>query len=464
VIHLFRHYFPKAFMTLGVSESVIFFVAVYAAAEFLRHRQDIDIEFMGLSLFLLALAFSAVLTLSFTAIGLYQRGLRDRFCGMLVRTMAGFGLGFALLHLGLMAFAVPLANTTINNAMLLSLVGISSVRALFHLISENNRFRQRVMVLGIGRQAAEVSKLRRKADWRGLCLVGYVGLPGQEKVVNSEKVMSITTSLPDLAEQYVVNQLIIAADDRELEPLINDILTCKLRGIEVIDLLTFMERHTAKIQLDALGPFGITFLDGFSHAVIRKRTKRVFDVVVSAAMLFIMLPVMVVTALAILAESRGHGPILYFQNRIGREGRIVRLMKFRSMCTNAEPDNKAVWASAKDGRVTKVGRFIRPTRIDELPQLINVLLGDMSFVGPRPERPEFVDKLSETIPYYGMRHCINPGITGWAQIKYPYGSSEKDAKEKLQYDLYYIKNYSLLLDIIIILETVAVVLWAKGAR
>ena len=464
MIRLFRHYFSTAWVALGVFESLLFFGSVYAAAALPRFWQHSEIGLTGQPLALTALVFAAALMVSVTATGLYQRSLRDSVVGMAARMAVGFVLGFTLLSLGFMAVPVPLAESTVRIAMLLSIIGIAVTRGIFQQISDRCWLKPQVLVLGTGRQAAQIQRLKRKVDWSGVCLVGYVPLPGQDSVVNSRKVMSITTSLPDLAEQHAVDQLVIAADDCELDSLIGEILECKLRGIEVIDLLRFMERQTHKIQLEALGPLGITYLDGFSHAVLRRKKKRVFDILVSIMMLLVMLPVIVGTALAVLVESRGRGPILYFQNRVGRDGRIVRLMKFRSMRTDAEKDGKAVWASTKDDRVTRVGKFIRRTRIDELPQLLNVLKGDMSFVGPRPERPEFVEHLSKTIPYYAMRHRINPGITGWAQINYPYGCSDNDAKEKLQYDLYYMKNYSLLLDIIIMLETAQVVLWAKGSR
>ncbi|MGE3775177.1 MAG: exopolysaccharide biosynthesis polyprenyl glycosylphosphotransferase, partial [Gammaproteobacteria bacterium] len=217
-----------------------------------------------------------------------------------------------------------------------------------------------------------------------------------------------------------------------------------------------------KIRLDALHPSGVIFADGFTQAVIRRTEKRLFDIVASLFLLSLTLPFMLVTALAILLESGR--PIFYTQRRVGLRGECFNVIKFRSMRTDAEVDGKPVWAAKEDNRVTGVGRFIRKTRIDELPQLLNVLKGDMSFVGPRPERPEFVSELAQVIPYYDLRHHVKPGITGWAQVSYPYGSSIKDAREKLQYDLYYLKNYSVFLDVNILLQTIQVILWGKGAR
>ena len=204
------------------------------------------------------------------------------------------------------------------------------------------------------------------------------------------------------------------------------------------------------------------FTDGFTQAVLKQTEKRIVDVVASAGLLAVSLPVLLLTAIAIKLE--GPGSIFYRQERVGLRGKPFMVYKFRSMREDAEGDGVAVWAKADDDRVTKVGAFIRKSRIDELPQLFNVLKGDMSFVGPRPERPEFVEQLSQAIPYYDLRHHVKPGITGWAQVSYPYGASIKDSREKLQYDLYYLKNYSVFLDINIVLLTIQVILWGKGAR
>jgi exopolysaccharide biosynthesis polyprenyl glycosylphosphotransferase len=204
------------------------------------------------------------------------------------------------------------------------------------------------------------------------------------------------------------------------------------------------------------------FGSGFRRDIVRRYSERAFDLFASLVLLLLALPVMLITVLAIKLEEGPRAPILYGQPRVGYAGRVFRVLKFRSMRVDAEKDGKARWAQANDDRVTRVGRFIRKVRIDELPQLFNVLSGRMSFVGPRPERPEFVKQLAESIPYYDVRHAVKPGITGWAQLCYPYGASEQDAMEKLQYDLYYVKNHSLIFDILILLQTVEVILFGKG--
>jgi len=228
--------------------------------------------------------------------------------------------------------------------------------------------------------------------------------------------------------------------------------------------VTFLERETGRVHLEVLNPSWIIFAEGFRRDGVRQLTKRIFDIVASLLLVLITWPAMLLTMLAIAIEEGPRAPMLYRQLRVGLDNQAFEVLKFRSMRVDAEGDGRARWATGSDDRVTRVGRFIRKVRIDELPQIFNVLRGHMSFVGPRPERPEFVAKLAESIPYYDERHYAKPGITGWAQICYPYGSSEKDSLEKLQYDLYYVKNHSMLFDLMILLQTVEVVLLGKGAR
>jgi sugar transferase (PEP-CTERM system associated) len=244
----------------------------------------------------------------------------------------------------------------------------------------------------------------------------------------------------------------------------HEFLECRLAGIEILELPTFLERETGKVRLDVLNPSWIIFGEGFRASLLQRMVERTVDIVVSLALLILASPAILLTALAIKFEDGLDAPILYRQRRVGQHGVVFDVLKFRSMRVDAEDAGQAIWATKDDPRVTRVGGFMRKSRIDELPQLVNVLRGDMSFVGPRPERPEFVQKLEHTIPYYRERHSVKPGITGWAQLCYPYGSSEKDALEKLQYDLYYVKNRSLLFDLAILVQTVEVVLWGKGAR
>lgn len=240
---------------------------------------------------------------------------------------------------------------------------------------------------------------------------------------------------------------------------------CKIGGMQIVDYQTFWERETGRLDLDALHPSWLIFGKGFTRGLVSDSLKRLFDIGVSGAVLVVttfVFPVTVIAALLVKLESPG--PVLYRQERIGLYGRPFMVLKFRSMRQDAEVKGSPVWAQLRDPRVTRVGAFLRRTRIDELPQLINVLRGDMSFVGPRPERPYFVEKLTEVIPFYRERHCVKPGITGWAQVNYPYGASLEDARQKLSFDLYYVKNRSLFLDFIIILSTIRVLLLLEGSR
>jgi sugar transferase (PEP-CTERM system associated) len=242
----------------------------------------------------------------------------------------------------------------------------------------------------------------------------------------------------------------------------DQLLECKLAGIEIVDLSSFFERETGQIQLESLNASWMIFSDGFRRGSIKDITKRMFDIAASSVLLLLTLPVMFITTMLIWLESGS--PILYRQERVGEYGRSFPVLKFRSMRVDAESDGVPQWAKKQDDRVTRVGRVIRKMRIDELPQVFNVLRGDMSFVGPRPERPYFVNELTSQIPYYPSRHTVKPGITGWAQIRYPYGATTEDAIQKLQYDLYYVKNHTLFLDLVILLQTAQVILFGKGAR
>jgi sugar transferase (PEP-CTERM system associated) len=258
---------------------------------------------------------------------------------------------------------------------------------------------------------------------------------------------------------------VLAADDRRSGGLpTREILECKMSGIDILDMLTFFERRTGKIRLDILQPSWLYLSEGFRESTFRRVIKRWFDIAVVVFLMPVALPVMVLAALAILVESKGRGPILYKQVRIKEGGERFEILKFRSMTAGAERDGVARWASKNDARITRVGMVLRNVRLDELPQLFNVLRGDMSFVGPRPERPEFVARFDKNIPCYQERHRVKPGLTGWAQIRYPYGDSEADALEKLQYDLYYVKNNNIFLDLFILLQTAEVVALGKGAR
>jgi sugar transferase (PEP-CTERM system associated) len=269
------------------------------------------------------------------------------------------------------------------------------------------------------------------------------------------------TQISSIAKAGGVDRIIVALDERRGKFPLEQLLFCRLKGIRVDDGVAFTEQLSGKLSVENLHPSFLIFSDGFKRSAVFKKGKRVFDILFSLVGLTVFAPVSLIISIANKLDSAG--PILYHQQRVGEDGKIFDLLKFRSMQGDAEKDGP-VWAKTNDQRITQVGRFIRRLRLDEIPQMINVLRGEMSFIGPRPERPFFVDILKKEVPYYAERHVIKPGITGWAQIRYRYGASKEDALEKLEYDLYYVKHMSLLFDLMIIFETVKIVLLGKGAR
>jgi len=283
-------------------------------------------------------------------------------------------------------------------------------------------------------------------------------------VVEAGRVIYPDRPLRDIVRENRVDEIVVAVDDRRKSLPVHELLDCKMDGVAVFDLLTFFERETGKIRLELVHPSWLFLSDGFRISSASLLVKRVLDIAVSLLLLPVFLPVMVVVAVAIWLENPSEGAIIYKQVRVGGGDKEFQIYKFRSMRTDAEKNGLAQWAKKDDARITRVGAFIRKLRLDELPQLFNVIKGDMSFVGPRPERPEFVKQLVEQYPYYRERHRIRPGLTGWAQIRYQYGDTFEDAFEKLQYDLYYVKNVSIFLDLLIIMHTVEVILLGKGAH
>ena len=325
---------------------------------------------------------------------------------------------------------------------------------------------RRVLVLGVGRDAAMVNEALDNASIRGLAVVGFYSIDADQQVdaaLPASKILPPSKSIGEIARQLNVSEIVLATRERRGGTLpLTDLLNCKLKGIKVTDLSAFYEQHQSKVRIDLLRESWFIFGDGFRQHKMRVFVKRTFDIIASSTLLILSLPVMLFAAIAIKLESAG--PVIYRQPRVGLGGNLFDVLKFRSMCADAEKDGKPQWAQAGDSRVTRVGRFMRLTRIDELPQLLTVLKGEMSLVGPRPERPYFVDQLVQQIPFYGARHSVKPGVTGWAQVRHHYGASVDDASDKLQYDLYYVKNHTLFFDILVLFYSVRVVLFAQGSR
>jgi sugar transferase (PEP-CTERM system associated) len=461
----FRLYLKVPIVLLALIEGSLFVYAPYLAAALRFGPSATERATPSGHLLPTALLFASFAVMALFAMGLYTIRQRSGTVGTVLRVVAGLLVAAALSALAY--FIVP--NLTIGRGMLAltTVIGVASAlitRLLFEHIVDQDLFKRRVLVYGAGRRATSLLDLRRRSDQRGFRLMGFIATEGDELSARPERLLDRPDDLYAWVVKNPIDEIVVAMDDRRRGFPMHEFLECRLAGIEILELPTFLERETGKVRLDVLNPSWIIFGEGFRASLLQRVVERMVDVVVSLALLTLAAPAILLTALAIKFEEGLDAPILYRQRRVGQHGVVFDVLKFRSMRVNAEQPGQAIWAARDDPRVTRVGSFMRKTRIDELPQLINVLRGDMSFVGPRPERPEFVQKLEHTIPYYRERHSVKPGITGWAQLCYPYGSSEKDALEKLQYDLYYVKNRSLLFDLAILVQTVEVVLWGKGAR
>ena len=451
-------------LLLGLGEVAILCASVYLAAYISCGSIELCEARYG-SLLPRSVVFATIMLLSLISTGLYQFHQRIYFHEALVRLLVGFALGsvvlFVVFHL--LSWTDVMRNLGVI-AIVVSLLMLLLVRYFFLRNVDENVFRHRTLVIGAGKRAAAISDLRRKADRRGFKLVGSVPAPGDSEVIDTGGPMFADRHVEQLAHELGADEIVIAMDDRRGNLPIQELLNCRLSGIEVLDVVEFLERETGKIRIDLVNPGWLIFSSGFRISGARRISKRLIDLAVGLAIGLVALPFALLIALAIKLEDGMQASILYRQVRVGYRGRNFEVLKFRSMREDAEADGQARWAQEDDDRVTRVGYWLRKLRLDEIPQIINVIRGDMSIVGPRPERPQFVRELSEQIPYYSERHTVLPGVTGWAQIHYPYGSSTHDAAEKLQYDLYYVKHHNIFLDVMIILQTVEVVLWGKGSR
>jgi len=464
VIRFFRHYVPLNLLLLVLAEALILGGAIYAGVS--ARFFDAGVIPPDLNPLLpKALTFTLVMLGLMTASGLYSVDWQGGVRALLHRLGLSFGLGLVAMSLLFYFFPTLLVG---RGAFLLSfglaLLGILLSRALFLRWARIGALKTRTLVIGTGSRAAHIEGLlAKRGHASNTQIVGYLSMGGSHHFVDYARILDTEEPLHELAQRLQITEIIIAIRDRRDGGMpVQDLLKCKLRGIRILELSNFFERENGHLQLDSLNASWMILSEGFHQGMVRDTIKRLFDLLASAALLVVSLPIMVLAALLIKLESPG--PVLYRQERVGQGCRNFTILKFRSMCVDAEKDGKPRWAGQNDSRVTLTGRFIRRTRIDELPQIFNVFFGDMSFVGPRPERPYFVTDLTQKIPYYGVRHTVKPGITGWAQVRYPYGATDEDAMHKLQYDLYYVKNHSLFLDLMILFQTAQVVLWGKGVR
>ncbi len=412
-----------------------------------------------------AIVFAVIMVFLISAFGLYRRDRRLGFGGYASGLFLAMLIGAPLAYLtasvlpGGERFQQLFVETAILAFGGLILVRHAVVSPLLRTLMPH-----RVLVLGTGSEARVVEMSLMAADAPGMQLAGFYALDKiSENVVSPSRVVSRGASLEETVKHLGIAEIIVAVREQRGGVLpLRALLECRLSGIEVTDLARFFERVHGQVPMHSLKASWLIYGQGFRQDWLRTLIKRTFDVVVSMLLLVLTVPVSLLTILFISMESGG--PIIYRQERVGLRGKTFHILKFRTMRADAEQDGKACWAAVADPRVTRLGRFLRRSRVDELPQLFNVLRGEMSFIGPRPERPVFVQMLTEQVPFYAVRHSVKPGITGWAQVRYSYGADVEQSMKKLEYDLYYVKNHTLFLDLFIVLETIRVVLRGEGAR
>jgi len=461
---IFRHHVPTEFVLLGVIEFIVLVFSFYLGIE-LRLSDMYWHEIVSKYSFS-SVVFGLVMVSSLIAFGAYQRQPDQTSIALAIRVASG--LLASMVILSLTYYLIPQffvhARGALALAVLVSFINIMAIRLLYTRVMSAHDLRMRVLVLGAGKAADLVKQSQGAGKLDGLNIIDFMPMPGDIKEGKVITLVNTQGALTKYVADKQVDVIVLAMDERRKGLPVHDLLDCKMGGVEVIDLVTFFERHTGKIRLDIVKPSWLFLSDGFKVSQFRKMWKRLFDISIVLILSLVMSPLAIIAVIALLIEGKFRAPVFYAQTRIGEYGRPFQIYKFRSMVVNAEQDGVPRWADKHDSRVTRVGALLRKFRIDEIPQLYNILKGDMSFVGPRPERPEFVQRLAEKIPYYDERHRLKPGLSGWAQICYPYGASAEDGLEKLQYDLYYVKNYSILLDVLILLQTAEVVLLGRGAH
>ena len=467
-IRVFNHHINIGYTWLALIDFTLFLAAGAGGTLLYQLYSAGHIAAVHPNLAFQTLVFALVCSLAMVSMGLYEPRLREGVSGILLRAVGAFGL--ATLAMTLLFYLLPPLHMWRGNFALtasLAFTGALVSRALWTRLIDLEQFKRRVLVLGSGRTAAAISeKMRRRADRRGFRVIGFVRSPEDTtcSCISGEPLVNLDQPLSDYVRQHDIDEVVVALEERRDNIPQQELLRCRGIGVLVTDVVDFFEREAGKVLIEQAHPSWFTYGNGFQAAGRDPLGKRLFDVSMSFALLMIAWPFMLLTVIAIWIEDGIGAPVLYRQRRVGRNGRIFAVIKFRSMPVNAEGDGRARWATTDDPRVTRVGAFIRKTRIDELPQIINVMAGDMAFVGPRPERPEFVRELAQSINYYEKRHYVKPGITGWAQMNYPYGASVEDTANKLEFDLYYVKNHSLFLDALVLLQTAEVILFGKGAR
>lgn len=465
-IRITKHYLHLPYLWLGIIEFGLIFFSVFLL-------NSVQTRLSGLPLSLTpfdsenAMIYAIVLSLGSLAMGVYMAMMHEGFMSMLFRSLVAYcflgALGISVL--GFIFPSIGISSSDLFWLVMLVTVLTLLARQVFLQVVDSDQLTRRVAILGTGKAARELKKV---CDKNGKSFgIRTSGLMTLSKEGDAETgAIPVPEDLPDYCLRNGISEIVVALEEQrrsEGGALPLEALTyCKVRGVQVTSALEFYERNMKKVNLELVRPSWIIFSDGFYTPTYNKILKRVFDIAVSLILAVVLAPFVLLAMFLVFIETGR--PIFYSQVRTGLNGKDFRIYKIRSMRQDAEEGGKAVWASANDSRITKVGAFIRNTRLDEIPQLWNVIRGDMSFVGPRPERPEFVEQLNKEIPNYSYRHAVKPGLMGWAQLNYPYGASVEDAKGKLEYDLYYTKNQSFIMDLIIMVQTVEVVLLGKGVH
>lgn len=452
--------------SLVIIELVIFagaFLLTYLLNRYFKfvHHQELASNFVAIY----AIIYALIIQLSSLALGLYNTKLRESYRGLIRRILMSVAIAFFIV-----TFLNPfypnggLATELLALSALLSFVLVSISRYFMLKVDLFGLNKRKVLVLGAGERASIIEKrMRRDVDRQGFSMHGFVVMDGDSEngIVNENRIV-LDGALVTYAIEHEIDEIVVASDERRNNLPVDELFACKIRGIEITEILDFIERETGQIAVNLIYPSWVIYSNGFASSNhLRNTLDWLFNASIAFMLFLVTWPVMLITAILIKLDEGLKAPIFYFQERVGLDGQAFKIYKFRSMRVDAEK-NGAQMAQKDDDRTTTIGKFIRKYRIDELPQVYNVMCGDMGFVGPRPERPEFVQKLIKTIPYYNERHNVKPGLTGWAQLKYPYGSTEEDSLEKLKYDLYYIKHRSFMLDLLILIRTVEIVLFGKG--
>ena len=462
MIRLFKHYIPYAVLFLAIVDFCLLVAAAETAWVIRAGQIGMHVDYIGNRIAQL-LTFAASVHVASMAVGVYGPDALQSLRFAIARLLVAVSLG--VIFQSVMGFMLPGMTLWRSNslyAMVIAFFFLAISRAFLGSLVGGESFKRRLLVLGAGRRAQRIKDIEAKPG-SGFVVVGYIAMDENKRVIPEAIARSAIYNLSDYVVKLGTSEVVLALEERRNALPVDDLLRVKTTGVHVNDISTFLERETGRVDLDSVNPSWLIFSDGFSSGRrLSGIAKRLFDVTASTVLLFFTAPIIFLFALLVKLESKG--PAFYRQIRVGLFGQPYSVVKLRSMRQDAEIGGKAVWAEKDDPRITRVGNFIRKVRIDELPQIWNVLKGEMSFVGPRPERPEFVADLEQQLSYYAERHMVKPGITGWAQVNYPYGASIDDSRHKLEYDLYYAKNYTPFLDLLILLQTIRVVLWPDGAR